>query len=526
MNDNPEILVRDPTLGRILRDAMAAMARASGAEAELAIVKFAAGELERRGDDGSDPISDLSDHAIQVRGLDPDAVQIEIARGVGPVLDERALRQDTTRTTGHKANGNGYANGHAGNGHSGAVGQGPNGVQLKPEQKPVAAKPWSERLLKAKVLKTKTFEPLRYILPEIVPEGATLLVSRPKLGKSWLVLDLAIATAAGRFTLGSLKPSPGAVLYLALEDSERRLQRRMDKLLIGEWPEQLEFATEWRRADQGGLADIEEWIKAHPDARLVIIDTLAHFRPQASGKSQSGYLDDYAALAPLQNLAGKYGVAIIVVHHDRKMEAEDVFDTISGTLGLSGAVDTMLVMKRQSGNVTLHVRGRDIEEAEKAIQFSKDTCRWTIVGEAAEVRRSDERGSILTVLIDATEPMKPGDLSIACGMPRNNIDQLLFKMGKDGEVVKTGRGLYVHPSRSDLLIDLTDLTEGANRKKHRPGSYSPTSDKIDKKVRNEAHEPRHDHSDGDSNVIYLHGDNDIGALVTAVTGGEHDEQGE
>jgi hypothetical protein len=211
-------------------------------------------------------------------------------------------------------------------------------------------------------------------------------------------------------------------------------------------------------------------------------------------------------VAPLQKLAGKYNVAIIVVHHDRKMEAEDVFDTVSGTLGLTGAVASMLVMKRVAGNVTLHARGRDIEEAEKAIQFSKDTCKWTIIGEAAEVRRSDERGSILTVLIDATEPMKPGDLSIACGMPRNNIDQLLFKMGRDGEIVKTGRGLYVHPSRSDLLIDLTEGSK--NKKDQRSGSNHGPSGKIDKKVRNDAYEPPHDHSDGAGNVIYLRGDND------------------
>jgi hypothetical protein len=208
----------------------------------------------------------------------------------------------------------------------------------------------------------------------------------------------------------------------------------------------------------------------------------------APGKSQSGYMDDYAAVAPLQKLAAQYNVAIIIVHHDRKMEADDVFDTISGTLGLTGAVDTMLVMKRQGCNVTLHVRGRDIEEADKAIEFDKATCRWTIIGEATEVQRSDERGAILTVLIDATEPMKPGDLSIACGMPRNNIDQLLFKMGRDGEVVKTGRGLYVHPSRSDLLIDLTDLTGRAKGKEGRSSPSHGHHDKIDKKVRNEAPE--------------------------------------
>jgi hypothetical protein len=455
-----------------------------------------AASIERHGDDGL-AFDELSEFAIHELGMATDVVQAAMAKGVCHEQEKKFAKQK-------KANGNGH------NGYHGEIGQGPNGgiyQKSSPTPKPESAKPWTERLLAASTLKTMTFPPLRYILHGLVPEGCTLLVSRPKLGKSWLVLDLAIATAAGRITLGELKPTQGDVLYLALEDGPRRLQRRMDKLLLGEWPKNLEFATEWSRSDQGGLADIEAWINTRPNARLIIVDTLAQFRPNNPGKTQGGYQDDYAAVAPLQKLAGKYNIAIIVVHHDRKMEAEDVFDTISGTLGLTGAVDSMLVMKRQAGNVTLYARGRDIEEAEKAIQFSKDTCRWTIMGEAAEVRRSDERGSILTVLIEATEPMKPGDLSIACGMPRNNIDQLLFKMARDGEVVKTGRALYVHPSRSDLLIDLTDLIGGAkNKKAHHSGSDRAPSDKIDKKIRNEVPEPCRDHDGGDGNVIYLHGD--------------------
>jgi hypothetical protein len=435
-----------PEIVRLLRDAKASLAMASDREAEIAIIRYAAGAMERLGD-GGDGVSDLSDYAIDVRGIDADTVQHAISRGIAEVLDERAERQKTALPPGLEAIISGGAPKRNGNGHTGAISQGPNGIYQKPDPKPVI-KPWNERLLKARVLKTKTFEPLRYILPGIVPEGATLLVSRPKLGKSWLVLDLAIATAAGRYTLGDIKPSQGAVLYLALEDSERRLQRRMDKLLLGEWPEQLEFATEWPRADQGGLADFEEWIKARPNARLVIIDTLAHFRPQTPGKSQSGYLDDYSALAPLQKLAGKYGVAIVVVHHDRKMEAEDVFDTISGTLGLSGAVDTMLVMKRQASNVTLHVRGRDIEEAEKAIQFSKETCRWVIIGEAEEVRRSDERSRVVAVLREAEQPVSAKDIQAGADLKnRNAADLLLSKMVRDGDIERTGRGLYAMPGQ-------------------------------------------------------------------------------
>jgi hypothetical protein len=181
---------------------------------------------------------------------------------------------------------------------------------------------------------------------------------------------------------------------------------------------------------------------------LVTIDTLAQFRKLSNGRGQV-YADDYAAIAGLQKLAQKYDIGIIIVHHDRKAEADDVFDTISGSLGLSAAADTLLIMKRQSGAVTLHVRGRDIEEAEMALQFSKETCRWSIIGTAADVHRSNER----TAIIRALEAAGDDGLAVAEIMAatesrsRNATDILLFKMNEAGEITRLKRGVYA--SRKD-----------------------------------------------------------------------------
>jgi hypothetical protein len=301
-------------------------------------------------------------------------------------------------------------------------------------------------IFSAAALQTMTFPPLNFILPGLVPEGATLLVSRPKFGKSWLVLDIAIATAASRFTLGELRPSAGDVLYLALEDGRRRLQRRITKLLPTfsiTWPQGLEIATEWPRADQGGLAAIEQWLtKPNKSRRLVIVDTLAQFRKLSSGKAQL-YPEDYAAISGLQKLASKYNVGIIIVHHDRKAEADDVFDTVSGSLGLTGAADTILIMKRQAGAVTLYVRGRDIEESEIALQFDKGSCRWSILGTAAEVHRSAERKRVIEVLKEAGGPLPVKDIQSAAELRnRNAADVLLGKMARDGEIVRADKGRY------------------------------------------------------------------------------------
>ena len=213
---------------------------------------------------------------------------------------------------------------------------------------------------------------------------------------------------------------------------------------------------------------IRDWIVSANNPRLVIVDVLAMFRLR-SGNSDNLYEADYHAIQGLQALAGEFNVAIVIVHHVRKSGSDvDPFEKVSGTLGLSGAADAVLILDRDTNGATLYGRGRDVEEIEKAVSFDKLTCRWTILGAAAEVRRTDERAEILSVLIDADEPMNPRDIAIGANMPRNNVDQLLFKMSKAGEVLKTARGRYVHPERSDL-IDPHRLSPHKKGKKIRNG---------------------------------------------------------
>ena len=116
---------------------------------------------------------------------------------------------------------------------------------------------WKAGAFSAQELQSMKFPPISYIVEDIIPaEGVTLLCSKPKFGKSWLAYDLCIACTTDRFTLGTIKPAQGNVLYLALEDSKRRLQRRMTKLLPtfgSAWPDKLLLKTEWRRLHEGGL---------------------------------------------------------------------------------------------------------------------------------------------------------------------------------------------------------------------------------------------------------------------------------
>jgi hypothetical protein len=321
-----------------------------------------------------------------------------------------------------------------------------DGVAADEGNKP-DAHDWRENVVSATALRQMTFEPMRFVLLSLLVIGVTLLVGRPKIGKSWLALAIALACAGCGTALG-LPAEQGDVLYLALEDSRRRLRGRLDKLLSSvqtDWPERLKFVSigDWRRQDMGGLADLAAWCRSVAKPTLIVIDTLARFRKPATGKTPL-YNSDYEAIADMQKIAIEHGVAIVVLHHTRKAGADSPFDTVSGTLGLTGGADATLVMERKNTSVVLHAQGRDIEESETAIQFDKATCRWTVLGPAAEVHRSQER----TRVIDAFKWARQGSLSTTEIMVhaeiknRNAADILLSRMVRDGEIRRVGTGRY------------------------------------------------------------------------------------
>ncbi|MGC1359200.1 MAG: hypothetical protein WA851_26080 [Xanthobacteraceae bacterium] len=202
----------------------------------------------------------------------------------------------------------------------------------------------------------------------------------------------------------------------------------------------------------------------------------------------------------LQNIAGRHRIAIVINHHVRKMEADDPFDTVSGTLGLTGAADTIIVLKRHAGGVTLHARGRDIEEVETALQFERATCRWTILGSAAEVYISNERASVMSALAGGGPDglAVPEIMAATGGNSRGAMDTLLFKMKEAGEVARIKRGVYAlqqdagkigqkersegQPTENnglnDDLTNLSDLTGplGSGEERHEIDAELDTND--------------------------------------------------
>jgi hypothetical protein len=303
-------------------------------------------------------------------------------------------------------------------------------------------------------LQPMTFEPIKYVVPGVIVEGLTLLAGKPKIGKSWLLLHAGIAVASGGFTLGDIHCIEGDVLDLALEDNLRRVQARATKLLgiARKWPKRMVVCCEWPRLAEGGLDEIKHWIEQAEHPRLVIIDTLAMVKTPKT-KVQTQYEADYGSVTELRRLANQHNVAIVLVHHLRKADADDALDTVSATLGLTGAVDTVIVLKRDTtGTIVMHGRGRDLIDVEKAMTFDKESCLWRIAGDASAVRLTTERAAIIQAVEEAGEPVGPRDIADAIGMRAQNVRFLLSKLVKDGAIEKAAYGKYRATAKSTMSL--------------------------------------------------------------------------
>ncbi len=303
------------------------------------------------------------------------------------------------------------------------------------------------RTISAPELLAKEFAPVRWAVPDLVTEGITLLSGRPKMGKSWICLDIAIAVASGGYVMGTLPVEAGDVLYLALEDGQRRLKDRLSKLLShGHTPHNLEFATTWERLHEGGVQTIEAWIDQRPNARLVIVDTLAKVRPPARSNGNT-YQEDYNCLQPLADMARRRNVSVLVVTHSRKAAADDVMDDISGSTGLTGGVDGMLVLRRGRGEVEaeLHTTNRDAPDQELALLWDASMTRWSIAGNAEQYRIHGERRKIVDLVAASVDGLTPKEIAIQADKNESTTRVLLSKMLADGHLRKLG-DRYVVPA--------------------------------------------------------------------------------
>lgn len=289
--------------------------------------------------------------------------------------------------------------------------------------------------------------PVEFLVPDLIPMGLTLLAAKPKIGKSYLALQLCLAVATGDSFLEE-EARRGDVLYLSLEDNRSRLYSRSLAMEEGESGESdIDFMMEAPRAGSGLLEVLEEWLDAVDDPRLIVIDTMAEILPGTSGR-KSEYQHATDVLRPLQRLAAERNIAILLIHHTNKnQEAPDVFDQITGTTGYAGVADTLMVIERVRGDnqATMRIVGRDVED--DLIHLERQGAMWARAGTPppAALRLTPEQKEVLQTVASGND--KPASVATALGKEPATVSKLMVKLRDKEMLTSSSYGKY----------ELTDL---------------------------------------------------------------------
>lgn len=228
------------------------------------------------------------------------------------------------------------------------------------------------------------YSPKIPIIEGLLYRGVYLFVGAPKVGKSFSMAQIGYHISCGK-PLWGREVKQGTVLYLALEDDFSRLQSRLYKMFGIEEIDNFHFATASNSIGNGLDYQLEKFVQENNDTILIIIDTLQKVREV--GNEKFSYAKDYEIVTSLKKFADKNNLCILLVHHTRKQEADDSFDTISGTNGLLGAADGAFVLekkKRTDNNAILSVSGRDQQDQKLHLEFNREKCIWELVEEETD----------------------------------------------------------------------------------------------------------------------------------------------
>lgn len=298
-----------------------------------------------------------------------------------------------------------------------------------------------EPISAAEIMATE-YPELRWAVEGIMPEGFALLAGHPKIGKSWLALNMAVSVSHGTLFLGKFTTVRGRALYAALEDSPRRIKQRLLDLGLTSAPPELEFLFNLPKIDDGGLEALAVWLDQHRDTRLAIIDVFNRIRSQKP-KGADSYQHDAEQAAQIQKLATTFATPMLLLHHDRKAESEDWLERISGTLGTAGTADCVMLLERDraSSNGRLRITGRDLEDRDLGLEFRGGI--WQFIGAGEVAALSPERQRILGA-VRSGGAMKPAEIARATGLSVGSVRHLVLKMGDHLE--KDASGRYDVPS--------------------------------------------------------------------------------
>ena len=328
------------------------------------------------------------------------------------------------------------------------------------------------RPISARELFAMNFGEMVWNIQDILPAGTMLLFGKPKKGKSFLILNIAISIAAGRPVFGQAS-SGSRVLYLGLEDSKRRLQRRAKGCAASlgidpdEFADRLHLDTKSARIDTGLLDELHDWMQAHPDTGVIVLDMLKKVTGAAAGKSL--YDEQSKVGDALTTFCHRWpALSIIVVHHSRKAESDDPFDLVSGTTGLSGSYDSLAALADTDGDRALHLTGRDIEGAEIPLLMNDRGMYTLAMPDADEARTSTMSGTRRCVFdaVPRTDARSRAAIVEDTGLSKGIVDQQLHKLKRDGLIKVVDHGMYQKTSKrwfEDPVVDFGAIIKNGKR---------------------------------------------------------------
>ena len=328
-------------------------------------------------------------------------------------------------------------------------------------------------------LQNKEFEERYYAVQNMIPEGETVIAAPPKTGKSWLMLDMCLKVAEGKPFLG-FDTKQSDTLYLALEDGDSFEQERLNIVTGGaQAPKNFHFVfSNVMPMNEGFLLQLEELLKVFPNIKVVVIDTL-QFVKYRQGKSESAYECDYRTGRDLKEFAEKNHLAIVVVTHTTKMiHMEDEMSNVSGTNGVTGAADAVIVLskeKRTDKEAKMFITGRKVRQSMHSVKFDDSKCCW-VYGGIAEITDRDQqetkeremlysnsniRAAVIEIARNLTEPWQGRagaivDLALKHGIGLKETNKEIggflnkmqgYFMSEDGvliEKIKNGTGPWIY----------------------------------------------------------------------------------
>lgn len=294
-------------------------------------------------------------------------------------------------------------------------------------------------------------EPLQWVIEGVIPlEGVTMLVSPPKSGKSILALNIVVENAIKAKILGYFRPvSQFDTLYIDLEGTRRRTQERVLNMLGNRpIPPSVSVVYKWPRIHDGGLSKLYDYATYHPATKLFIIDTYGKLQQlsKAAGGVGYSYMRDVEEVGIFSKFCDTMHVSVMLIHHTKKTESDDWIGMVSGTYGISGSVDTLLLLRRKKGEfqATLYVTGRDVEEKKYKLNTNMTRQLMNVIGEETDedMELTDSQRDIVLCLHAYGEPKTPSEIAGMIGKSVGYTKRLLANMVEDGSIIRAGYGKY------------------------------------------------------------------------------------